>query len=108
MEIHSRPSGLLLVMMESDPQFDDDFNKWYNEEHIPERLACPGFLSARRFIAKEGSPRYLALYDLENVDAVKTPEYRRVLDNPTSWTQRAHEYRIQTIRNVYEEIAISE
>jgi hypothetical protein len=98
------PRGLMLVMMESDPAHDDDFNKWYDEEHVPERLACPGFLGARRFKAVEGAPRYLCLYDLESVEAVQTAEYKHRTTNPTEWTQRTHGYRLQTIRNVYSEM----
>jgi hypothetical protein len=43
--------------------------------HIPERLSCPGFLTARRFRSVDASPRYLAVYELESVDAVHTAEY---------------------------------
>ena len=99
--------GLLVVMMDSDPTHDDDFNRWYNEEHVPERLACPGFLSARRFVAQPGTePRFLTLYELETPGAVETPEYVHALNNPTPWTARTHEYRIKTVRGVYEEVAI--
>ena len=37
--------GLLLVMMDIDPEYEGEFNRWYNEEHVPERLSVPGFLS---------------------------------------------------------------
>ncbi len=95
----AEPRALLLVMMESDPAHDADFNAWYDTEHIPERLGCPGFISARRFDAVEGEPRYLCLYELESLDALETPEYQHHIANPTPWTTRTHEYRIQTIRN---------
>ena len=35
--------------MEVDKADDEVFNKWYNEEHVPERMAIPGYISARRF-----------------------------------------------------------
>ena len=41
--------GLLLVMMEPEEGYADELNAWYDEEHLPERLSCPGFLAARRF-----------------------------------------------------------
>ena len=57
--------GLLLVMGEPHPDAEAEFNRWYDEEHLKERIACPGILGARRFRAVEGTPRYLALYELE-------------------------------------------
>lgn len=57
---------------------EDEFNRWYNEAHLPEILACPGFVSARRYECAEGQPRYLAIYTLESEDALTTPEMRRV------------------------------
>jgi hypothetical protein len=53
---------------------DSDFNTWYNEVHIPEILAEPGFLKAERYravarIPGEGPPayRYLAIYEINSV-----------------------------------------
>ena len=68
-----RGSGLLLVMMDIDPEHEEDFNRWYDEEHVPERMAIPGFLTGRRYRAVEGGPKYLAIYE------IKSPE---VLDSP--------------------------
>jgi hypothetical protein len=42
-------NGLLLFMTDIDPAHEDEFNRWYEEEHLAERMAIPGFLSARRF-----------------------------------------------------------
>ena len=59
------PNGLLLMMTDIDPANEADFNRWYEEEHLDERMEIPGFINARRFTALEGGPKYLALYDLE-------------------------------------------
>ncbi len=59
--------GLLLVLIDIDPEYEEEFNRWYTEEHFPpERVRCPGFLTARRFVSVEGEPKYLALYDLDD------------------------------------------
>jgi hypothetical protein len=54
------------------------FEEWYNETHVPEILACPGFLSAARYRCIDGEPMFLALYDLDRPDALETPEMKRV------------------------------
>ena len=82
--------GLLMVQMEIPAEHEDELNSWYWEEHVPERLACPGFLSARRFRLESANadvPRYLALYDLDDVGALSTPEYQRALANATPRTK---------------------
>jgi len=79
--------GLLLVMMEVDPEHEQEFNEWYDKEHVKERVAIPGFISGRRFRAVEGSPKYLALYELENADVVQSEAYlERLRQKPTPWT----------------------
>jgi hypothetical protein len=54
---------------------DDEFNKWYNKQHIPDVLKIPGIVAAQRFglaaAQMEGvaSPwRYVALYELDTDD----------------------------------------
>src|SRR5450631_879524 len=75
--------GLLAAFM--NPPLDDEagFNAWYDEEHVPLRLALPGFLGGWRYKAVPGEadgPRYLALYDLESVDVLQQPDYLRLAD----------------------------
>ena len=43
---------VLVVTMEVDEADEAEFNKWYNEQHLPERMAIPGYISARRFKLK--------------------------------------------------------
>ena len=68
-------TALLVVYVDVDIENNAEFNRWYNEEHIPERLSAPGFLDGARYEALKGGPRYLAVYELESVEALHTPEY---------------------------------
>jgi hypothetical protein len=53
---------------------DDEFNSWYDDRHIPDVLAVPGFTAVQRFRLAETSPsqtfthNYLALYEIETDD----------------------------------------
>jgi hypothetical protein len=96
-------TGLLMVWADVPADREDEFNRWYNEEHIPERLAIPGFLSAARYEAVKGGPKHLAYYELENAAVMQSPAYKRVQANPTPWTTRIGPQAIGTafIRNVY-------
>ena len=82
-------SGLLMVWADVPPDKEKEFNRWYNEEHLAERLAVPGFLAAARFEAVKGGPKHLAVYELENVAVLESAAYKQVQAQPTEWTKRA-------------------
>src|SRR5262245_62168979 len=99
----TKGTGLLMVWADVPADKEPDFNRWYNEEHIAERLAVPGFLSAARYEAVKGGPKHLACYELESPAVLESAAYRRVQQNPTPWTRRSSPDVIGTtyIRNVY-------
>lgn len=82
--------GLLLTMTEPPPAMDEEFNAWYDTEHLQERLAIAGFRSARRWVAdlapREG--KYLATYELDSAAVLQSPEYQARFANATPWTRR--------------------
>jgi len=68
----------------------EEFNAWYDGEHLPERLAIPGFRSARRWVADlaPGEGRYLATYELDAEAVLSSPEYLARFQGATPWTRR--------------------
>ena len=61
----TRGTGLLMLWTDVDPEYEAEFNRWYDEEHLDRLLKVPGFLSASRYVALRGGPKYLAMYELE-------------------------------------------
>jgi len=86
--VQKKGTALLMVFVDVDPEYDANFNAWYNEEHVNDLLKLPGFLNAARYEALKGGPRYLACYDLESVGTVQSEEYLNFRRNPSEWTQR--------------------
>lgn len=80
--------GMLLTSMDIDPSAEADFNRWYDREHLIERVAIDGFLEARRYIAHRGSPKYLCLYSTETFEVLDSAAYRKALTTPTDWSKR--------------------
>ena len=81
--------GILLVTMEPPAAIEEEFNDWYDTEHIPERAGIRGFESALRFMCIDGWPRYLAIYDLAHPGVLDEEEYGRVSgSNFSPWTRR--------------------
>jgi len=65
-----------------------EYNAWHTREHVPERVAIPGILGARRYVRAHGPlPEYLTLYSLETIDVLRSDPYRALLDNPTAWSR---------------------
>jgi hypothetical protein len=79
--------GMLLTSMDIDGKDDADFNRWYDREHLIERVAIDGFLEARRYVAHDGRPKYLCLYSTASFDVLDCPAYRAALMNPTEWSK---------------------
>ena len=98
-----RGSGLLMVWCDVPADKEAEFNRWYNEEHIAERLSIPGFLSAARYEAVKGGPKHLAVYELENAAVMESEAYKKVSNNPTPWTKKTGPQAVATtvIRNIY-------
>jgi len=86
----AKQKGLLLAMMEPPAGFEEEFQDWYDTEHVPERMAIKGFETGRRFVCYSGFPKYVALYDLTSLDTVSNnPEYSKATGNGVSaWTHR--------------------
>jgi hypothetical protein len=79
--------GMLLTSMNIDAPDEAEFNRWYDREHLEERVAIPGFLEARRYVAHEGNPKYLSLYSTETFEVLDSPAYRTALANQTAWSK---------------------
>lgn len=80
--------GMLLTSMNIDAADEADFNRWYDREHLEERVAIEGFLEARRYVAHAANPKYLCLYSTETLDVLDSPAYRTRLANPTDWSRQ--------------------
>lgn len=83
------PKGLLMVAMQPAACNEEEFQDWYDTEHVPERAAIAGFLTAQRYVCTTGWPRYLATYDLRDLDVLREPGYLAVSGAHFSpWSKR--------------------
>jgi hypothetical protein len=79
--------GMLLTSMDIDASNEAEFNRWYDREHLEERVAIDGFIEARRYVAHEAQPKYLSLYSTETFEVLDSEVYRTALANQTKWSQ---------------------
>ncbi|WP_152564895.1 DUF4286 family protein [Cupriavidus metallidurans] len=82
------PPGILLLMHDVPQDIDEDFNRWYPEEHFEERLSIPGIEAVQRYRACGSQPAYMVLYRSRRVEDFVSAAYRNVLEHPTPRTTR--------------------
>ena len=104
----TRGTGLLMLWCDVDAGHEEQFNRWYDEEHVHRLLKVPGFLSAGRYAAIKGGPKYLAMYELEDHNVPRTAAFLDELRyRPSPWRARAsggplgRNYRLQAYRQIF-------
>lgn len=76
--------GQSAVVIWSDMADPAAHDLWHSREHLPERVAIPGFLRARRCVTLVAdAPRYFVLYELKDAAIVTSPAYLARLNQPT-------------------------
>ena len=82
--VSPKDAGALLInAMNCDPANETEYNKWYDEEHIPMLAAVSGCRLARRFRGVDGgSHKYVALYHLDSPAVTEKPEWKAAVDTP--------------------------
>ncbi len=99
--MEKRVKYLYVVRLDANLEKDKQFNEWYNNEHIPALLKVPGVISANRFTSLEGTPKYIAIYELENPNIRTSEAWKKAVE----MTPRPKDVTIQNAtRNLYERI----
>jgi len=99
------PKCLLIVTAEVDPQVEEEWNRWYDDVHLPDALKCPGVKRGQRYVSSgdisettagersNTSKRiYTTVYELESPEAITTPEFQAM----RGWYQFAPHVRSRT------------
>jgi hypothetical protein len=75
--------GMLVTSMDIDETDEQEFNRWYDREHLAERVAIDGFVEARRYVAHAAKPKYFCLYSTTTFEVLDAAAYRRALAGQT-------------------------
>ncbi len=83
------PKGILIAAMDFSNVDAEEFNDWYDTEHLPERQRVPGFLTAQRWIGADNPRQSVATYDLDSLEVLRSPGYRAIGgENLSPWSKR--------------------
>lgn len=92
--------GVLAIWNGIAAEAEADFVAWHMREHIPERVAVPGFMRGRRYVAEAGHPKYFNFYEVETPETLVSPGYVARLNSPSDWTKRVVRHFRDTSRTV--------
>src|SRR5260370_5624702 len=81
--------GALIAAMDFSNVAADEFNDWYDTEHIPARQRVPGFLTLQRWIGADNPRQSVATYDLDSLSVLQGPRYHAI-GGPhlSAWSKR--------------------
>lgn len=73
----------LLVISGPAPGREHDYNEWYEKVHIPQVMALPGFVSAKRYKLQDETTklpgRYLILFEIDSDDPKREVAHLRAI-----------------------------
>jgi hypothetical protein len=80
--------GMVAVWLNVRPEHEEEFNDWYELEHVRDVIAIDGFVSGRRYYDASARLRYLALYETVDDTVEPGPGFQGLVAHPTPWTTR--------------------
>jgi len=102
----TQPLGLLMAAFDITACPEDEFNDWYDTEHVPDRVKVPGFLTLERWVDADNPQVALAIYDLQSTEVLQSPQYLPIgYRNPSPWTRRLMPMCRRVLRFVGNQIA---
>jgi hypothetical protein len=96
-----RGAGALAVWNDIPDELEDEYNNWYTNQHLPERVGIEGFRRGRRFVRLPdggAGQKYFTLYETESTATLRSAPYIERLDDPTEWTKQVAPAFVNSIR----------
>jgi len=98
--------GLLFILTDVAPADEPNFNRWYDREHLGDRIEVPGFTSARRYERLDtGRWKHLALYETEDLRTFSSPAYKERLASQSAWSKQVLPLFVDPQRTIAQEVA---
>jgi hypothetical protein len=99
---------IYVVQMDVPPALEAEFNRIYDEEHVPTILKVPGVKSCARYRLARSTvrnmPRYLAIYEVDNPSVIDSPAWTEASDTG-EWKPKIRPHTTNRRHSVFAEIA---
>jgi len=93
-------AAAVTIWCDIDLTIKDEFDDWHAHEHMPERLALPGFLRGSRWESVDGHNSYFILYELEDLAVLTAGPYLNSLNSPTPWSRQMMPHHRDMVRSL--------
>ena len=80
--------GILGVWSDITPEAAADYDAWYEEDHMFERLVVDGFHRARHYRTVSGAQQFFTYFVTDNAAVMQSPAYLESANSSSPWTQR--------------------
>lgn len=80
--------GVLALWNDCAPGQEADYEAWCRDEHLPERLAIPGFRRGRRYRALGPGPAFFTCYEVDTPEVLTGEAYLARVNDPSPRTRR--------------------
>jgi hypothetical protein len=88
-----------VVATDIEPEWEAEFNRWYDAEHMPGLAAVPGTVHCARLRSLDGKPEYHSCYDLTSPQALERDEW--CLMRSSAWSVRVRPHFLNTRRLMF-------
>lgn len=85
-------NGMIAVWLHVAESREEEFNAWYETEHVAEVCAIDGVVSGRRYFSASRLPKYLVFYETRDEQVEPGPGFQRLLSHQTPWSCRMQEF----------------
>ncbi len=94
-------TGLMAFWADVEADYVAEFRRWHNCEHVPERVAIPGFRVGRRYRGIGRAPMFLMSYETDDPAVLRSDAYLERLNSPTPWTRKSTAKFRNSVRTIY-------
>jgi hypothetical protein len=82
------------------PEHRAAYYEWHSREHMPGRVAIPGYQRGRRYVAASAQRDFLVLYEVDDLSVVTGPNYLAKANNPSPLTLRTTPFIKNSVRGL--------
>jgi hypothetical protein len=99
---HDAPSHHYVVRTDAAPGWDEELQRWYDEEHLAGLAGVAGTVHAQSLLCLDHPPRYYACYDLVTADVFGSPAWLTV--RGSAWSSRVRPNFRNTRRTLFADL----
>ena len=93
-------AAAVAIWCDVDQAIREEFDDWHPHEHMPERLALPGFLRGSRWVSADGGRGYFILYEVAALETLTSAPYLARLNDPTPWSRKMMAHHLDMTRSL--------